>query len=170
MLVTYLLLFLAIFFYSIVKEHPGLTRKEHRSVPFLFKTDCVNPCLKRLFPKGGQPCPLAHSAAQNKLSGAHFCHFVPSGHSQTPFATNPVHFCCAKNALWSWTGLNRRPPACKAGALPTELQPLKSVGQGRFELPTSRLSGVRSNQLSYWPAPLSACYTPILFKELQFSP
>ena len=27
-----------------------------------------------------------------------------------------------------------------------------SVGQGRIELPTSRLSGVRSNQLSYWPA------------------
>ena len=26
------------------------------------------------------------------------------------------------------------------------------VGQGRLELPTSRLSGVRSNQLSYWPA------------------
>jgi hypothetical protein len=25
------------------------------------------------------------------------------------------------------------------------------VGQGRVELPTSRLSGVRSNQLSYWP-------------------
>ena len=24
---------------------------------------------------------------------------------------------------WSWTELNRRPPACKAGALPTELQP-----------------------------------------------
>ena len=24
---------------------------------------------------------------------------------------------------WSWTGSNRRPPACKAGALPTELQP-----------------------------------------------
>jgi hypothetical protein len=27
----------------------------------------------------------------------------------------------------------------------------QQVGQGRFELPTSRLSGVRSNQLSYWP-------------------
>ena len=26
-----------------------------------------------------------------------------------------------------------------------------SVGQGRVELPTSRLSGVRSNHLSYWP-------------------
>ena len=34
------------------------------------------------------------------------------------------------------------------------------VGLGRFELPTSRLSGVRSNQLSYRPidpVPLSAC-------------
>ena len=26
-----------------------------------------------------------------------------------------------------------------------------TVGQGRVELPTSRLSGVRSNHLSYWP-------------------
>src|SRR5262249_12839286 len=28
---------------------------------------------------------------------------------------------------------------------------LVPVGQGRVELPTSRLSGVRSNHLSYWP-------------------
>ncbi len=28
------------------------------------------------------------------------------------------------------------------------------VGQGRLELPTSRLSGVRSNHLSYWPGQL----------------
>jgi hypothetical protein len=28
---------------------------------------------------------------------------------------------------------------------------LEVVGQGRVELPTSRLSGVRSNHLSYWP-------------------
>ena len=48
---------------------------------------------------------------------------------------------------------------CKAGALPAELQPpfgprperSAMVGLGRFELPTSRLSGVRSNQLSYRP-------------------
>ena len=75
---------------------------------------------------------------------------------------------------WSQTGSNRRPPACKAGALPTELWPLqisgirsqhsgractpmpvpdpcKVVGLGRFELPTSRLSSARSNQLSYKP-------------------
>jgi hypothetical protein len=25
---------------------------------------------------------------------------------------------------WSWSGSNRRPPECKSGALPTELQPL----------------------------------------------
>jgi hypothetical protein len=75
---------------------------------------------------------------------------------------------------WSQTGSNRRPPACKAGALPAELWPQKSislafnlrpaakprssevgqrrlVGLGRFELPTSRLSSARSNQLSYKP-------------------
>jgi hypothetical protein len=31
------------------------------------------------------------------------------------------------------------------------LRPTFVVGQGRVELPTSRLSGVRSNHLSYWP-------------------
>ena len=76
---------------------------------------------------------------------------------------------------WRQTGSNRRPPACKAGALPTELCPRLSfrsarshfvhrrepavtrglsrsrdlVGQGGFEPPTSRLSSARSNQLSY---------------------
>ncbi len=25
-------------------------------------------------------------------------------------------------AMWTWAELNRRPPACKAGALPSELQ------------------------------------------------
>ena len=29
----------------------------------------------------------------------------------------------ARIIWWSWTESNRRPPACKAGALPTELQP-----------------------------------------------
>ena len=71
---------------------------------------------------------------------------------------------------WSQTGSNRRPEACKATALPTELWPRLEpnpasqaspdsagspasimVGLGRFELPTSRLSSARSNQLSYRP-------------------
>jgi hypothetical protein len=71
---------------------------------------------------------------------------------------------------WSQTGSNRRHPACKAGALPAELWPhffafshrgpkenslqnsKRMVGPGRLELPTSRLSGVRSNHLSYGPS------------------
>ena len=80
----------------------------------------------------------------------------------------------ARSALagwWSQTGSNRRPHACKARALPTELWPLLKpaslgtrrlarrpritrqsvVGPGRLELPTSRLSGVCSNHLSYRP-------------------
>ena len=74
---------------------------------------------------------------------------------------------------WSQPGSNRRPQACKASALPTELWPRSRrlstaatvifptqhedvVGLGRFELPTSRLSSARSNQLSYRPeAPAS---------------
>ena len=69
---------------------------------------------------------------------------------------------------WSWTESNRRPSACKADALPIELQPQphdnlsgvaarpgdaadKVVGLERLELSTSRLSGVRSNHLSYRP-------------------
>ena len=71
---------------------------------------------------------------------------------------------------WSQTGSNRRPPECKSGALPAELWPRNHnqrtyrpvqrdtpasvhlvVGQGGLEPPTSPLSGVRSNQLSYRP-------------------
>ena len=55
---------------------------------------------------------------------------------------------------WSQAGSNRRPPECKSGALPSELWPHDVVGLGRFELPTSPLSGVRSNQLSYRPSGL----------------
>ena len=72
----------------------------------------------------------------------------------------PFQICCAILKWWSQTGSNRRPHACKARALPTELWPRSSgqsavrfemVGLGRLELPTSRLSSARSNQLSYKP-------------------
>src|SRR5690349_4833050 len=53
---------------------------------------------------------------------------------------------------WSRSESNRRPIACKATALPTELRPLDLVGPGRLERPTLRLSGVRSNHLSYGPS------------------
>ena len=86
-----------------------------------------------------------------------------------------------KTAWWSQTGSNRRPPACKAGALPAELWPLQEgmtvdggqrkqifsaarrphlsselVGLDRLERSTSPLSGVRSNHLSYRPESLDA--------------
>ena len=56
---------------------------------------------------------------------------------------------CWQTSWWSRTGSNRRPIACKATALPTELRPHKLVGQGGLEPPTPRLSSVCSNQLSY---------------------
>src|SRR6476469_804808 len=41
---------------------------------------------------------------------------------------------------WSWSGSNRRPPECKSGALPAELQPLcDSYGR---PLPTARAKTV----------------------------
>ena len=55
---------------------------------------------------------------------------------------------------WRRSGSNRRPPACKAGALPLSYAPSRDrslVGQGGLEPPTPRLSSVCSNQLSYWP-------------------
>ena len=57
------------------------------------------------------------------------------------------------------TGSNRRPPACKAGALPAELIPQDSnffkpdlVGLVGLEPTTPALSRRCSNQLSYRPS------------------
>ena len=87
-------------------------------------------------------------------------------------AHSRTHRRCFKLIWWSQTGSNRRPHACKARALPAELWPRtrrrmltgwiaethaldEVVGLGRLELPTSRLSSARSNQLSYKPLTLS---------------
>ena len=99
--------------------------------------------------------------------------------SGSPLNGKPVRDRVAIMDWWSQTVSNRRPHACKARALPTELWPHKNhgpiesclsirqalglvsrspgdhtkcvVGPGGLEPPTSRLSGVCSNQLSYRP-------------------
>ncbi len=61
---------------------------------------------------------------------------------------------------WRMTGSNRRPPACKAGALPAELNPhlvlTTLVGLVGFEPTTPALSRRCSNRLSYRPTRLMA--------------
>src|SRR5438552_2965258 len=72
------------------------------------------------------------------------------------------------------TSYRTAPPRAKVNSFPADFQRLKDldfkfairnpqsqmplVGLGRVELPTSRLSGVRSNQLSYRPMVPSASY------------
>ncbi len=93
-------------------------------------------------------------------------HAPPTGHEDADICTRePGHPSPVpagrlhRSSWWSVPGSNRRPPACKAGALPAELTPRlplpagEMVGRGGLEPPTSRLSGVRSNHLSYRPAP-----------------
>ena len=72
------------------------------------------------------------------------------------------------SGLWRRPASNRQPPPCKGGALPIELRPRMSwacnitanrtteMGVPRFELGTSSLSAMRSNQLSYTPDKLTS--------------
>ena len=58
---------------------------------------------------------------------------------------------------WRMTGSNRRPPACKAGALPAELIPRDNlVGLVGLEPTTPALSRRCSNHLSYRPLAVTA--------------
>ena len=63
----------------------------------------------------------------------------------------PSRTSAVRKDWWRMTGSNRRPPACKAGALPAELIPLWLVGLDGFEPSTPALSRRCSNQLSYRP-------------------
>ena len=47
---------------------------------------------------------------------------------------------------WSWSGSNRRPPECKSGALPAELQPLNFRARCRKPLRTSGTSPTQINR------------------------
>ena len=116
----------------------------------------------------------------SKLRGAG--HVLPLRYQCTPTRRPTANLNAITRSWWSQTESNRRHPACKAGALPTELWPHSNrnsakprravgdavlrlrtpsepevlVGPGRLELPTLRLSGVRSNHLSYGPMAATA--------------
>ena len=150
---------------TIQRQHPAnhRTQRAHPDAPEPIHPD------KRTFrssprlrgaktkpPSTPPPHPFAEYAARH----AEF--FETSVTAPHPYQPAP-----GSKAWWRWTGSNRRPPACKAGALPIELHPpnwiatratnprasLKPartmVGQGGLEPPTPRLSSVCSNQLSY---------------------
>jgi hypothetical protein len=57
---------------------------------------------------------LASAARLRRGFGGHLC-----GLKSGP----PTEAATSREGWWSQTGSNRRPPACKAGALPTELWP-----------------------------------------------
>jgi hypothetical protein len=62
----------------------------------------------------------------------------------------PLQIACSSHSRgWSVPGSNRRPPACKAGALPTELTPrsLNSSGVAGFLDLSGRLRRPRSRRL-----------------------
>ena len=58
--------------------------------------------------------------AGNKNPGAETCSFR---HGPAAPFLYPIHQRAFVTFWWSWSGSNRRPPACKADALPAELQP-----------------------------------------------
>ena len=107
---------------------------------------CKDSAQNRWKPKTYSQCQTAHAPNRSRVRKLNFLERLSPS---------------TKQKWWSRSGSNRRPVACKATALPTELRPRyvwrpshhirAMVGLGRFELPTSRLSGVRSNQLSYRP-------------------
>ena len=79
---------------------------------------------------------IAHGFSRGDFFGS-----IPSSRCQTTRAPTPVgrsrrraarETCflrtSRRSCWWSQTGSNRRPPACKAGALPTELWPRSENG------------------------------------------
>src|SRR6476646_6927396 len=77
------------------------------------------------------------------------------GKPKLPGRDAPAAWVCigTMRKWWRMTGSNRRPPACKAGALPAELIPhvQRVVGLVGFEPTTPALSRRCSNRLSYRP-------------------
>ena len=88
---------------------------------------------------------------------------APAPDTQEPVSQSTPHFTLsntaavkptAKNAPRTGRGTHRRTPHPSPSRhhVSTTCGMRALVGQGRLELPTSRLSSARSDQLSYWPS------------------
>src|SRR3979490_373969 len=64
--------------------------------------------------------------------------------------------CCAYCAL-AFAGATAQQPSFKRASRAEAAEQRRLVGLGRLELPTSRLSSARSNQLSYKPLTRETC-------------
>jgi hypothetical protein len=167
---------------TVVSPHPALDRMR-----FLFTMSDI----ERPQPQAGQSLPnrafralrrgfspLARSPRRNETDqiSSERTKGRPARRALASSNPAPRQILRLVKSWWSQTGSNRRPHACKARALPTELWPRQTtddrpqttdkatfrrlssalrrpimVGLGGLEPPTSRLSSARSNQLSYKP-------------------
>jgi hypothetical protein len=93
--------------YSIVKDLDCLNNRQSFQIEICPFCELLMVLLRSLVGPGGIEPPTS------PLSGVRSSHL-----SYGPMAD----FC----HWWSWSGSNRRPPECKSGALPAELQPLNS--------------------------------------------
>ncbi len=105
------------------------------AIQILWSRDILDHNVARRFPGGLDPSRASESVKQNSLLRFHrsACfaptyRIVPSGNEfrplQFPLQSAKLQRISDRMWLkiwWTWPGSNRRPPACKAGALPAEL-------------------------------------------------
>ena len=60
-------------------------------------------------------------------------------------------------AWWSWSGSNRRPPECKSGALPAELQPPETGSQGHRPARQAFTALARAGLIQNQSRPIGRC-------------
>jgi hypothetical protein len=164
-----------------------------RCAPLTHTTDHLHHVKEHAHPQQ-HPDPIKgsghrHRAGFGSVATPHEAAHQTSTVTGRRLGAQPLSLTPRRERKWRRSDSNRRPPACKAGALPLSYAPYQRVsirphtapgapcswrlalraqlaglrpsgsarflvGPGRFELPTSRLSSARSNQLSYEPGSL----------------